>query len=79
MAEVMYYYWEIWIDHSRDLGNGHVKEAGYFVYYKTNLDVEPERIPTMAVQDGHLIDCDLDRVAYALEITPEEYLEKMWD
>ena len=72
------YYWELWVDHGKRIDQyGKEHDLGYFVYYKTPMESSPESIPKIAVRDGDLGDWDMDCVAYALEITPEEYFNKM--
>lgn len=64
------HFYEIYIDHG-----GH----GYFVYYRTPMDLSPYNVPKYAVRDKQLIAVDMRYVQYVLEITAEEYFEHMWD
>ncbi len=72
----MMYFWEMWVSH----GTGRQKQdLGYFVYYRTEVEADPDDIPAMAVKDKMLGDFDLENVAYSLEITSGEYYDKMDD
>ena len=68
-------------DHFWEIGvNVLDKEQNWqIVYYRTPADLSPENVPKYAVRDGYLHYSFMEYVKYTLEITPEEYLEYMWE
>lgn len=66
-------------DHFYELYIAFERGGGYFVYYRTPLDLLPDEVPEHAARDGDLIDVHLHHVEYVLEVTPEEYFEHMWE
>lgn len=67
------YFYELFIKHGERMG----QSFGYFVYYRSKVDLLWEDVPEAAVRDGDLIDVDLHNVETVMEITPEEYFAKM--
>lgn len=69
------HFYELFVKHGEHMG----QPFGYFVYYRSKVDLLWEDVPEAAVKDGDLIDVDLHNVETVMEITPEEYFAKMWE
>ena len=69
------HFYELFVKHGEYMGQA----FGYFVYYRSKVDLLWEDVPEAAVKDGDLIDVDLHNVDYVMEITSEEYFAKMWE
>src|SRR4051812_1905373 len=55
------------------------KKTGYFVYYRSAVDLPWEDVPEAAVKDGMLGKFHLYDVDYVMEITPKEYFAQNWE
>ena len=69
------YFYELYVKH----GDWNGEPFGYYVYYRSKVDLPWEDVPIYAVRSGDLIDSDFYNVESVMEITPEEYFAKMWE
>ena len=68
-------FYELFVRHGEQMGQSY----GYYVYYRSKVDLPWEDVPEAAVRDGHLLKVDLYNVEFVEGISPDEYFAKMWE